>query len=107
MEQIYEIRNISNMAKLLFATLIDCEFVPTTYLILLSIVMYGYDNHHYPERATTLRNGQYIDLLLNTGIVIIREIPDQDQETEDPTMKMGDEFAQLSHNQVYSSLNDC
>jgi hypothetical protein len=44
---------------------------------------------------------------LNTGIVIIREIPDQDQETKDPVMKMGNKFAQLSHNQVYSSLNDC
>jgi hypothetical protein len=44
---------------------------------------------------------------LNTGIVIIREIPDQDQETKDPVMEMGNEFAQLSHNQVYSSLNDC
>ena len=66
--------------------------------------MYGYDNNHYPERATTLRNGQFIDLLLNTGVVILRDcndIPDQDQETEDPTMKMGDKFAQLS------SLNDC
>ncbi len=104
LEQKYEIRSISNMAKLLFTTLIDCKFVPTTYLILLSTIMYGHNNPHYPERAATLCNGQYMDLLLNTGIVIFREIPDQTKETKDPMKEMGINFAQLSHNQAQSSL---
>ena len=102
-EQLFEIRNISNMAKLLFATLVFCEFVPTNYLILLSILMYGYDNNVYPERATTLHNGQSIDLLLNTGIVLLSDqnnSPDQDQEEEYPAMESDDKTAQGT------SLND-
>ena len=65
-----EIKPIADLARALFATLINHEFIPTNYLIILAIIMNQKHLLNYPESAISLSNGFYLDLFLNPGTVI-------------------------------------
>ena len=70
-EQKEEIEPIADLARVLFATLIDYEFIPIKYLMILAIIMNRRNRLNYPDSATTLSNGFYIDLFINPGSIIV------------------------------------
>ena len=44
-----EVKNISDIARILYIIFIHCEFVPVEYLCLLAIIMTQHDNLNYCE----------------------------------------------------------
>jgi hypothetical protein len=80
-----EIKPIADLARALFATLIDHEFIPINYLIILAIIMNQKHLLNYPESAISLSNGFYMDLFLNPGSIIDYQPKNNDsQENPDP-----------------------
>ena len=79
LQQKDEVKLIADVARILFAILVDIEFVPTNYLAMLAVVMNQRNHLNYPESAVCLSNGFYIDLFLNPGTIItimnIEKIP--------------------------------
>ena len=69
-EQKEEIEPIADLARALFATLINYEFIPIKYLMILAIIMNRRNRLNYPDSATTLSNGFYIDLFISPGSII-------------------------------------
>ena len=69
-EQKEEIEPIADLARALFATLINYEFIPIKYLMILAIIMNRKNRLNYPDSATTLSNGFYIDLFISPGSII-------------------------------------
>ena len=61
--------------------------------------MHGYDDSTYHAANTKLANGCHLDLLLNTGVAIIKEVVEPECALNDPVTDMGNDFAQLSHDQ--------
>merc|ERR1712127_910607 len=69
-EQKQEIESIADLARILFTILIECDFIPTSYLSILAIVMCQNPNLDYPS-SQYKTNSNHIDLLLNKGAVQI------------------------------------
>ena len=68
-EQKLEVECIADLARKLFRMLIICEFVPTSYLSILAIIMCLQPKLNYPKSNTKLVSTHYIDLLLKIGAV--------------------------------------
>lgn len=66
-----EIETIADLARLLFRMLVECDFIPTNYLILLAIIMCEKPKLEYPESKSKLFNGYYMDLLLEEGAILL------------------------------------
>ena len=66
-----EIETIADLARLLFRLLVECDFIPTNYLILLAIIMCEKPKLEYPESKSKLFNGHYVDLLLEEGAFLL------------------------------------
>ena len=62
-EQKLEVECIADLARKLFRMLIICEFVPTSYLSILAIIMCLQPKLNYLKSNTKLVNAHYIDLL--------------------------------------------
>jgi hypothetical protein len=60
-----EVKNISDIARILYIIFIHCGFVPVEYLCLLAIIMTQHDNLNYCDTAAVLSNDYYVDLLLD------------------------------------------
>ena len=84
-EQKEEIEPIADLARALFATLINYEFIPIKYLMILAIIMNRRNRLNYPDSATTLSNGFYIDLFINPGSII--EYPKENESKENPDIQ--------------------
>ena len=69
-----ELKRISGMARTLFHILLDCHFIPTSYLILLAIFMSTEDNTKYEGTSVCLNNGMMIDLTLQDGAIIFQKL---------------------------------
>ena len=65
--QLSEVKYLSDLARLLFVLFINCDFIPTDYIIMLATVMNQQQTLKYPESSTGLFNAQYLDLFLNFG----------------------------------------
>ena len=68
-----EIETIADLARLLFKMLVECDFIPTNYLIILAIIMCQSPTLDYPESKSELFNSHYIDLLLEEGAILLTE----------------------------------
>ena len=68
-----EIETIADFARLLFKILVECNFIPTNYLIILAIIMCQNPTLDYPDSKSELFNSHYIDLLLEEGTIILAE----------------------------------
>ena len=68
-----EVEIIADLARLLFRMLVECDFIPTKYLIVLAIVMCQEPKLEYPQSKSELFNNQYIDLLLEEGAIILTD----------------------------------
>ena len=68
-----EIETIADLARLLFKMLVECDFIPTNYLIILAIIMCQSPTFDYPESQSKLFNSHYIDLLLEEGAILLTE----------------------------------
>ena len=66
-----EIETIADLARLLFKMLVECDFIPTDYLIILAIIMSQSPTWDYPESKSQLFNNHYIDLLLEEGSILL------------------------------------
>ena len=66
-----EVKFISDLARMLFLLCINCEFVPTNYIIMLAIIMTKKNKLNYPESNTGLFNAHYLDLFLNVGAMTL------------------------------------
>ena len=84
-EQKDEIEPIADLARALFASLIDYEFIPIKYLIILAIMMNRRNRHNYQESAITLSNGFYLDLFINPGSII--GYPEKIDSKENPDIQ--------------------
>ena len=62
--------------------LVECEFIPTGYLILLAIIMCEKPKLEYPKSKSKLFNGHCIDLLLEEGAILLTK-KDEAREKED------------------------
>ena len=97
-DQKWETRTLANSAKSLFKIFIKCPFVPVNYLILLAIIMDEGNNLAFQSMEANLNNNHKIDLLMNTGIIIITEKMETDIGQDD-IVEINQGFALLSHNQ--------
>ena len=68
-----EIETIADLARLLFKMLVECDFIPTSYLIILAIIMCQSPTLDYPDSKSQLFNSHYIDLLLEEGSILLAE----------------------------------
>ena len=66
-----EIKTISGMATLLFPLLLECKFIPDSYITLLAVLMCPTNFPVLQATSTCLNNGCVIDLLVNTGVAIL------------------------------------
>ena len=66
-----EVKFISDLARILFLICINCDFVPTNYIIMLAIIMTKKNKLNYPESNTGLFNAHYLDLFLNVGAMTL------------------------------------
>ena len=65
-----EVKPIADLARVLFATLIDYKFIHTNYIIFLAVIMNMRRLLNYPKSAIHLSNGFYIDLFLDHKSII-------------------------------------
>ena len=65
-----EVKPIADLARILFATLIDCKFIHINYITFLAVIMNTRRLLNYPRSAIHLSNGFYIDLFLNPKSII-------------------------------------
>ena len=68
-----EIETIADLARLLFKMLVECDFIPTNYLIVLAIIMCQSPTLDYPKSKSELFNSHYIDLVLEEGAILLTE----------------------------------
>ena len=73
-EQMEEVKNISDMARIMYIILIHCNFVPTDYLCLLAIIMTQHDDLNYCDTTAVLSNEFYVDLLLDQGAITLEAV---------------------------------
>ena len=52
-----EVKSIADLARLLFLIMVNCEFVPVNYLIMLAVIMSQQPRMEYPESKASLFNG--------------------------------------------------
>ena len=65
-----EVKPIADLARILFATLIDYKFIHINYIIFLAVIMNMRRLLNYPKSAIHLSNGFYIDLFLDHKSII-------------------------------------
>ena len=65
-----EVKPIADLARILFATLVDCKFIHINYIIFLAVIMNTRRLLNYPKSAIHLANGFYVDLFLNPKSII-------------------------------------
>ena len=65
-----EVKPIADLARILFATLIDCKFIHINYIIFLAVIMNTRRLLNYPKSAIHLANGFYVDLFLSPKSII-------------------------------------
>ena len=65
-----EVKPIADLARILFATLIDYKFIHINYIIFLAVIMNMKRLLNYPKSAIHLSNGFYIDLFLDHKSII-------------------------------------
>ena len=73
-EQKQELRRISGMARTLFRILLNCHFVPISYLILLAVLMSTENITKNEGTSVCLKNGMIIDLALQEGAIIFQTL---------------------------------
>ena len=66
-----EVEVIADLARILFQLLVGCDFIPTEYLIILSIIKCKEPNLQYPQSKSELFNNYQIDLLLEEGVILL------------------------------------
>ena len=69
-----ELRRISGMARTLFRILLNCHFVPLSYLILLAVLMSTENITKNEGTSVCLKNGMIIDLALEEGAIIFQAL---------------------------------
>ena len=69
-----ELRRISGMARTLFRILLNCHFVPISYLILLAVLMSTENITKNEGTSVCLKNGMIIDLALEEGAIIFQAL---------------------------------
>ena len=67
-----EVESIADLARLLFLIMVNCEFVPVNYLIMLAVIMSQQPRMEYPESKASLFNAYDLDLLLESGAMRIQ-----------------------------------
>ena len=78
-----EVEVIADLARILFQLLVECDFIPTDYLIILSIIKCKEPNLQYPQSKSELFNNYQIDLLLEEGVILLmNKNKDSHQKTD-------------------------
>ena len=102
-----ELKRISGMARTLFHILLDCHFIPTSYLILLAIFMSTEDNTKYEGTSVCLNNGMMIDLTLQDGAIIFQKLKQKTGviRLEEETLKYKNDVIQYwrDNNPIFTS----
>ena len=84
--QLEETKEINGMARLLFPIFLKCQFIPTSYIILMAVLMTTNDEWLLITTSTYLSNRSFIDLLANSGVAKLKPTvsnpPIQPPETE-------------------------
>ena len=106
-EQKEEIEPIADLARVLFATLIDYEFIPIKYLMILAIIMNRRNRLNYPDSATTLSNGFYIDLFINPASIIIYPRKNESEINPDiQSLAIKDNSEEMMFGEFYPENNE-
>ena len=84
--QLEETKEINGMARLLFPIFLKCQFIPTSYIILMAVLMNTNNEWFIITTSTYLNNRSFIDLLVNSGVAKLKPTvsnpPIQPPETE-------------------------
>ena len=106
-EQKEEIEPIADLARVLFATLIDYEFIPIKYLMILAIIMNRRNRLNYPDSATTLSNGFYIDLFINPASIIVYPRKNESEINPDiQSLAIQDNSEEMMFGEFYPENNE-
>ena len=90
--QLEETKEINGMARLLFPIFLKCQFIPTSYIILMAVLMNTNNEWFIITTSTYLNNRSFIDLLVNSGVAKLKPTvsnpPIQPPETEIQTERV-------------------